>query len=397
MGHIGYIEPFDETTSDWRSYEERLKAYLSVNDVPVAKKVPAFLSLIGAKTYALLKSLTAPSSREFDSLLKLLSDHLAPQSSVIAERAKFYKRSQRSVVPPKHRAFLLKELHQGHPGIVRCKELARSYVWWPGIDADLEQHVKKCAECQQQRNEPAPAPLHPWSWPTSPWQRVHLDFAGPMKDKMFLVAVDAHSKWPEVYVMQKTTAYHTIQCLQDLFSRLGVPDTIVTDNGPQFVSEEFKSFVRGFGGRHIVDDCARDDTVKPSVGGRVAQQQLSDVLRRKARERLFNINDEVLVRNYRGPEKWVPGTIIQRSGPVSFKVRVRTNHGVLIWRRHQDQLLLSIDSSKQSIMEDVIPDFRDPESDTEPLPGAAPAATNDPPWERRYPQRDRRPPDRYQP
>ncbi|KAK8770499.1 hypothetical protein V5799_013036, partial [Amblyomma americanum] len=99
MGHIGYIEPFDETTSDWRSYEERLKAYLSVNDVPVAKKVPAFLSLIGAKTYALLKSLTAPdapSPREFDSLLKLLSDHLAPQSSVIAERAKFYKRSQRS-------------------------------------------------------------------------------------------------------------------------------------------------------------------------------------------------------------------------------------------------------------------------------------------------------------
>ncbi|XP_077491836.1 uncharacterized protein LOC144102440 [Amblyomma americanum] len=99
MGHIGYIEPFEETTSDWRSCEERLKAYLSVNDVPVAKKVPAFLSLIGAKTYALLKSLTAPdapSLREFDSLLKLLSDHLAPQSSVIAERAKFYKRSQRS-------------------------------------------------------------------------------------------------------------------------------------------------------------------------------------------------------------------------------------------------------------------------------------------------------------
>nr|XP_050043718.1 uncharacterized protein K02A2.6-like [Dermacentor andersoni] len=99
MSHIGHIEPFDETTSDWRSYEERLKAYLLVNDVPVAKKVPAFLSLIGAKTYALLKSLTAPdapSSREFDSLLKLLSNHLAPQSSVIAERAKFYKRSQRS-------------------------------------------------------------------------------------------------------------------------------------------------------------------------------------------------------------------------------------------------------------------------------------------------------------
>lgn len=97
MSRIGHIESFDDTTSDWRSYEERLASYLLVNEVPEGKKVHAFLSLIGPKTYALLKSLTAPQSpseKSFTALLKLLGDHLAPQPSVIAERAKFYKRSQ---------------------------------------------------------------------------------------------------------------------------------------------------------------------------------------------------------------------------------------------------------------------------------------------------------------
>lgn len=47
------------------------------------------------------------------------------------------------VVPPKHRDFLVEQQHQGSPGIVRSKELARSYGWWPAIASDLEQHDKR--------------------------------------------------------------------------------------------------------------------------------------------------------------------------------------------------------------------------------------------------------------
>ena len=48
---------------------------------------------------------------------------------------------------------------------------------------------------------PAKSLLNPWSWPSKPWQRVHLDFAGPFMGKSFLLAVDAHSKWGEVFEM----------------------------------------------------------------------------------------------------------------------------------------------------------------------------------------------------
>lgn len=97
VGRLGHIEPFDESTSDWPSYEERLKSFLLVNRIPEDDKVHAFLSLVGPKTYSLLKSLTAPelpSAKSFDVLKKLLGDHLSPKPSIISERAKFHRRAQ---------------------------------------------------------------------------------------------------------------------------------------------------------------------------------------------------------------------------------------------------------------------------------------------------------------
>ena len=75
----------------------------------------------------------------------------------------------RVVVPPPYRQAVLTELHDGHPGMARMKSLARMYVWWPGISADIETLVRKCHACQQLQSDPAVAPLQPWSWPTRPW------------------------------------------------------------------------------------------------------------------------------------------------------------------------------------------------------------------------------------
>ena len=100
----------------------------------------------------------------------------------------------RVIVPDKLRAPLLRELHRGHPGISRMKAVARSYLWWPGVDKELEDLVSNCQNCQSNRHNPPPAPLHPWAWPSRPWERVHFDFAGPFLRQMYLIAVDAHSK-----------------------------------------------------------------------------------------------------------------------------------------------------------------------------------------------------------
>ena len=79
------------------------------------------------------------------------------------------------VVPPQHRADVLEELHEGHPRMSRMKALAHMFVWWPGMDGEIEKAVRLC------------------QWPTRPWTRLHVDFAGPICGKQILIVVDAHS------------------------------------------------------------------------------------------------------------------------------------------------------------------------------------------------------------
>ena len=85
----------------------------------------------------------------------------------------------RVVVPNKLQQQVLKELHEGHPGIVRMKKLARSYVWWPGLDSNIEELVNSCPQCQVAKSASPKTPLHPWVWPSKLWERIHVDFAGP--------------------------------------------------------------------------------------------------------------------------------------------------------------------------------------------------------------------------
>lgn len=92
------------------------------------------------------------------------------------------------------------------------------------MSKDLEAMVCNCTKCQDSRLAPAAAPLHPWEWPLSPWSRLHLDYAGPFQGRMFLVLVDAHSKWLDIMPVKNTTATETIEKLRSVFATHGIPD-----------------------------------------------------------------------------------------------------------------------------------------------------------------------------
>ena len=145
----------------------------------------------------------------------------------------------------------LSDLHEGDPGMTRMKGLARMYVWWPGLEKEIEGSVNSCQECQMLQPTPPVAPLQPWRWPTLPWARLHLDFAGPLFGKMFLVLIDAHSKWIEVFPTNGSTSLVVIEHLRTIFAQFGLPETIVSDNGSCFVSEEFSVFLLANGIKHI--------------------------------------------------------------------------------------------------------------------------------------------------
>ena len=135
--------------------------------------------------------------------------------------------------------------------MTRMKALARMYIWWPGLDKEIEKVVSSCVVCQMLQSTPPVAPLHPWKWPTRPWARLHADFAGPISGKMFLVLIDAHSKWIEVFPTDSATSSTVIHHLQSVFPQFGLPETLVTDNGSCFVSEEFCTFLLNNGVKHL--------------------------------------------------------------------------------------------------------------------------------------------------
>ncbi|XP_058051873.1 uncharacterized protein K02A2.6-like, partial [Ahaetulla prasina] len=158
----------------------------------------------------------------------------------------------RVVIPEKLRGHVLELLHVGHPGIVRMKSLARRYVWWSQMDKDISDRVGKCQACQESRPLPPTAPIREWEKPQGPWSRIHIDFAGPFHGQTFLIVVDAYSKWLEIILMKTTTAEAVITVLRRLFVTHGLPDTIVSDNGPQFTATQFEGYLAREGIRHAL-------------------------------------------------------------------------------------------------------------------------------------------------
>ncbi|KAK4321215.1 hypothetical protein Pmani_007945 [Petrolisthes manimaculis] len=157
----------------------------------------------------------------------------------------------RVIIPEGSRGAMLGLLHDTHIGIIRMKALGRSYVWWPGIDKDIEGTVKACQECDKHQNAPELAELHPWEWPSVPLSRIHVDHAGPFMGKLFLIVVDSHSKWMEVKLVSSTSTNVAIDALNSIFATHGLPVTLVSDNGTAFTSEEFGKYCEKSGIKHI--------------------------------------------------------------------------------------------------------------------------------------------------
>ncbi|XP_055524749.1 uncharacterized protein K02A2.6-like [Wyeomyia smithii] len=140
----------------------------------------------------------------------------------------------RVVVPNRFRKRILQQLHRGHPGMERMKSLARSFV--------------PCAEAAK---SPRKTDLESWPISSKPWERVHIDYAGPINGYYYFLVIDAYSKWPEIYRTRSTNTTKTLEMLDEIFSRFGNPKILVSDNGSQFVSARFKQFCDEAGITHL--------------------------------------------------------------------------------------------------------------------------------------------------
>ncbi|XP_062611303.1 uncharacterized protein K02A2.6-like [Saccostrea cucullata] len=177
-------------------------------------------------------------------------------------------RGSRIILPKCLRRQTIQLAHEGHQGIVRTKQRLREKVWWPGIDTEAERFVRTCQQCQLLSNNNRPEPVRTTVLPDGPWQDLAIDLMGPFPSgEYLLVVIDYFSRFQEVAIMKKITSEKIILQLESMFARHGLPYSMRSDNGPQFVSEEFKGYLNSNGIKHI-----RTTPYWPQGNGEVERQ-----------------------------------------------------------------------------------------------------------------------------
>lgn len=229
---------------------------------------------------------------------------------------------ERLLIPYVLRKEVLELLHDTHIGISRMKQLARTYVWWPGIDVDIENWCKCCKACQSTQNKKSEAELVQWPTAQIPFERIHIDFFY-FEGKSFLIVVDAYSKWLDVFIMNTTIAKSTIEKLMYLFSTVGLPHEIVSDNGPPFNSVELSRFCESLGIKHT-----RSPPYHPQSNGqgevavRVAKCALKKML---IDEKSKNVPIQIKVLNFLLKYRTTPTTVTgQTPASLLFNYKPRT-------------------------------------------------------------------------
>lgn len=156
----------------------------------------------------------------------------------------------RVIIPPAMKPEMLQRIHASHQGVDACIRRARDSLYWPNMTVDIREHVAKCSTCCEMSTKQQKQPMMSHDIPDRPWSKIGADLF-VLDGEDYLVQVDYYSDYWEVDKLTDTTSATVIDCMKEQFSRHGIPETVVTDNGPQLASQEFTKFSQEWEFNHV--------------------------------------------------------------------------------------------------------------------------------------------------
>ena len=159
-------------------------------------------------------------------------------------------KGSRVIIPATMRKEVVAIAHATHIGIEGCIRRARESMFWPCMATELKEYISKCDVCMAHRTSPSKEPIQQHEFAARPWSKVGADLCD-FQGRTLLVVSDYYSNFVEVENVNKANTSGVTKALKAMYARYGVPDTLVTDNGPQFASAEFTSFSKTWKFEHI--------------------------------------------------------------------------------------------------------------------------------------------------
>ena len=159
-------------------------------------------------------------------------------------------KGQQAVIPKSMRPAMLDKIHNTHFGAGSCIRRAKVSLFWPGMTSDIKNKSISCPVCVQYASQVPKEPMLSHDIPEQPWSLISQDIL-MWEGKWHLVTTCQYSDWIEIDILPNTLTSTVVELTKAHFARFGVPDRVVTDNGPQFISTEYKQFVSEYGFEHV--------------------------------------------------------------------------------------------------------------------------------------------------
>ncbi|KAK3716424.1 hypothetical protein QZH41_000491 [Actinostola sp. cb2023] len=150
-------------------------------------------------------------------------------------------KNQRLIIPKALRSEVTARIHSSHLGIESCLRKARDLVFWPSMNSEIKEAITNCSICAEYQAKQQRQPMQSHQIPDRPWSCLSSDLF-TLHNKEYVVLVDSYSDFVEVRHLKTTTSATLIEFYKEQFSRHGIPDVLMTDNGPQYTSREFTDF-----------------------------------------------------------------------------------------------------------------------------------------------------------
>ncbi len=165
------------------------------------------------------------------------------------------QKGNRIIIPECERKQILDQIHCGYLGIQKCLQLTKCTVFWQKLYAELKDLISNCKICLKYsaanwKDSKQIGPQLGHEVPAQPWQNLATDLF-TFDGHNYLLIVDYMSYFPIICKLKDLTARHVTEHIKAIFSELGIPASIVSDNGPCYASEYFQNAMKNLGVMHI--------------------------------------------------------------------------------------------------------------------------------------------------